>query len=270
MTTQGSENPVEQASPGPEAEAPAPITPEAPDSGQAPSGSTEPPSFSEGSFDPNSLPDDLRPVYRQMQAAYTQKTQSLAQQRKEAEAAMAFMQALQDEENRVEALRELAEYVGADAYLTAAGYEFEGEDDEDPGFDQGPVTDPRLEEIVQWRDQLLAEQQETALISEIESYTETEFDRLGIEDEGLRELVLGRATVYDLDENGMPQIQQAWNDVNALLDAQQKNWIKSKQAPRGPVSGQPGQEEEYDFHDPEARQLALARRLEASSNSGSS
>lgn len=39
----------------------------------------------EGFFDPNSLPEELVPVYKQMQAAYTKKTQEIAQQRKEAE-----------------------------------------------------------------------------------------------------------------------------------------------------------------------------------------
>jgi len=253
-----------QTSPGPEAGSPAPTQTETPDHGQVPPGSTtsDDHSFAEESFNPNELPDELQPVYRQMQAAYTQKTQSLASQRKEAEAAMAFMQALQDEQERADALRQLADFVGPDAYLTAAGFE-SGDEDSDEEFSDTPVTDPRLDEIVQWRDQLLEQQQEAELIGQIESYTEGEFARLGLEDDGLKELVLGRATVYDLDENGMPQIQQAWTDVQSLLESQQENWIKSKKTSRPPTNGSSATEDEFDFQDVDARQARMAARLEA-------
>jgi hypothetical protein len=43
-------------------------------------------------FDPSKLPDELKGVYKQMQAAYTKKTQTLAQQRQKVEAYDAFMQ----------------------------------------------------------------------------------------------------------------------------------------------------------------------------------
>jgi hypothetical protein len=37
-------------------------------------------------FDPNSVPEELKPAYKQMQAAFTKKTQEIAEARKEAEA----------------------------------------------------------------------------------------------------------------------------------------------------------------------------------------
>lgn len=37
-------------------------------------------------FDPNTVPEELKPAYKQMQAAFTKKTQEIAQARKEAEA----------------------------------------------------------------------------------------------------------------------------------------------------------------------------------------
>ena len=37
-------------------------------------------------FDPNSVPDELKPAYKQMQAAFTKKTQEIAEERKMAEA----------------------------------------------------------------------------------------------------------------------------------------------------------------------------------------
>jgi hypothetical protein len=40
----------------------------------------------ESFFDPNSVPDELKPAYKQMQAAFTKKTQEIAQAKKEAEA----------------------------------------------------------------------------------------------------------------------------------------------------------------------------------------
>ena len=267
-----SEAPHQQASDGPEdpeVGTPAPQS-EAPveDDGQVSSGSTatDEAAFSEGSFNADELPDELRPVYRQMQAAYTQKTQSLADQRREAAEAMEFMQALQNEQDRSEALRQLVNFVGPDAYLTAAGYEFEDEDDDESDESDNPqvASDPRLDEIVQWRESLQAQQDEDALISQIESFTEGEFARLGVEDDSVKELVLGRATVYDLDESGMPQIQQATEDVTRLLDERTESWIKSKKsAGRGPTPGQAAEEDEFEFSDVDERQARMAARLEA-------
>ena len=43
-------------------------------------------------FDPSALPDELKPAYKQMQAAYTKKTQELAKHRNKIETYDAFMQ----------------------------------------------------------------------------------------------------------------------------------------------------------------------------------
>lgn len=40
----------------------------------------------EAFFDPNAIPEELKPAYKQMQAAFTKKTQEIAEQRKQAEA----------------------------------------------------------------------------------------------------------------------------------------------------------------------------------------
>lgn len=63
------------------------VTPEQNAEPQADNQPTVPETPSEDSFfDPNTVPDELKPAYKQMQAAFTKKTQEIAEARKEAEA----------------------------------------------------------------------------------------------------------------------------------------------------------------------------------------
>jgi len=77
---------VDNASPD---QAPTPVTPpaEAPDEGttefSSPDESDD--SFMGGDFNPDLLPDELKPGFKQLQAAFTRKTQELAEQRKQFE-----------------------------------------------------------------------------------------------------------------------------------------------------------------------------------------
>jgi len=82
-------------------------------------------------FDPNSLSEELLPAYKQMQGAWTKKTQELAQQRKEVEAYKAKADAFSRYEQYIPVLDEMLapkqpqsspELVALESQLKGAGY----------------------------------------------------------------------------------------------------------------------------------------------------
>lgn len=217
-------------------------------------------------FDPSTLPAELQPAYNQLRADYTRKTQTVAAQRQEAEDALAFISALNTEGEREAALSQLAEALGPEAILSALGYELDNEDSGIPESGGAPApSDPRIDQIMQHLEAQDSEAQEAALISQIQDYAENEFTRLGIEkdDEDMKELILGRAAVYDLDADGLPQIEAAAKDVARLLSKQRGAFFERKEnAPGAPLSGSVGQEDDFDFSDPDARAQAIARVMQ--------
>lgn len=233
-------------------------TPEAPDYGNL---------LGDENFNPDSLPEELRPAYNQLRADYTRKTQALAQQRDEAAQALEFVASLNSESDRAAALAQIAEAFGPEAILEALGYEL---DDEGVGSgapapeQQTPASDPRLDQL--W-ERLNAEDEarsEAELIAQIEAYADNEFTRLGISDDDVKELVLGRAAVYDLDDQGLPQIEAAAKDVARLLSKQKADIFTQKaQTPAPPVPGTAGEVDDVDFSDPDARQAYMASLLES-------
>lgn len=115
--------------------APPPAEPEgqAKAGGDAPVGPAATPPPSEDSFfDPSKLPDDLKPAYKQMQAAYTKKTQELAKNRQKVEAYDAFAA------NPVQALQNLAQQYGFS--LTKAEAKAALQDQAAAGEDWQPKT----------------------------------------------------------------------------------------------------------------------------------
>lgn len=99
--------------------------------------------FSE-KFDPATLPPELRERYDQMNGDYTRKTQSLAEQRREAEEAIMLREALQDEELRREFFYQLAAEQGI-----ALPQDEEAEEDDDDDFE---FKDPRVDELIAERE----------------------------------------------------------------------------------------------------------------------
>ena len=210
------------------------------------------------------VPPELEGRYKSMLGDYTRKTQELAELRKDAEQATEFMSALQDDTQRESALRQLAEYVGEDTYLTAAGFEADGEDndeydseDEELGF-----SDPRYDQLAAELESYKMNQQEKEILTEIESFTNQEMSRLNVEDDREEQAVLSIAATLDLDRNGLPQIQAAYDMLNDLFGEKQKSWIGSKSAPRQPLHGSQG-DEEYDFSNEDERRKRMAAIIEA-------
>src|SRR5207253_3177801 len=98
----------------------------------------EAPDYFGENFDPSTFdemdPAAARKAHAEMRKAFTQKTQDLAEQRKQAEGAQAFFNDLQSEETRDEALKWFAEQLGGPEQLAQLlGFEVDDptQDEED-------------------------------------------------------------------------------------------------------------------------------------------
>lgn len=214
------------------------------------------------------IPPELESRYKSMLGDYTRKTQELAELRKEAEAATEFFNALNDEELRDDALRQLAEYVGPDTLAQAAGFEVGEDTFEELDFSEElgqPVNDPRVDQLAAEWESYKQAQQEAAVLEEIETFTDQEMDRLGIKDEAEQRAVLSIAATLDLDSEGFPKLEDASKMLNELYGSKQQEWIESKKAPRQPLQGSQG-EESFDFSDTDKRRAHLAALIEANND----
>jgi hypothetical protein len=217
--------------------------------------------FSEN-FDPGSLDETLQPAYKQMQGAFTKKTQALAEERKALEAQIAeaqehreFIEALQQDPETQRALYEqLAEL--ADTWGEAED-EFEGIDPEVANLLRAQAeTQQKLEQMEQERQ---TERQQAlnmhALDSDLSEITKLR-NGTPLDDEELE--LLGQ--FIQPDENGVLRALPAYQAMNKWFEKRQKQWIDGKQAPAPPGQGQQGSRQ-FDFKDPDARRRRMAAIL---------
>lgn len=230
--------------------------------------STEAELFSE-KFDPESLPTELQSRYRQMQADYTRKTQEAAEQRKEAEAALALVSALQDDSQRESAIKYLAESVGEDTILSILGYDVEDDDVTGPELDledtDPEFRDPRVDELLAEREaerQRVAEEQR---FQQVQSHYEQSFK--SIEEKASRslsdaekELVIAKSLAGDPGPNGLPNVTSAWEALEAAWGERQKQWIGSKEAVK-PTQGVTGELDPSTIKDPIKRRELRQKRM---------
>lgn len=219
---------------------------------------------SESSFTSDTdIPPELEARYKSMLGDYTRKTQEISELRKEAESAVEFFNALQDEQGRDEALRQLAEFVGQDEYLSAAGFAMDGEDNiEDFSEFTEATGDPRVDQLSAEWEAYKSSQQEQQILGEIESFTDQEMSRLSIDNDAEQRAVLSIAATLDLDNQGLPQIEAASQMLNDLYGEKQKSWIDSKKAPRQPIQGEQATQG-FDFNNEDERRAHIAALIEA-------
>lgn len=237
-------------------------TPEAPptDGTSAGTGPNLEQAFEEN-FDPSTLPDELAPAYKQLQAAWTRKTQSLAEQRKEAENAQRFLEALQSEEHRPTALKNLAESLGGEeAILAALGYDVDDPElEDDPEFDLDDPAQAALARVQQLEAKLAeretAEQTkareaaEQAEMDAIDAHISDSlkaldgYDQFGTsdgadpspEEQAIVAIALAGLPAGD---DGMPQIQAAAEMFEKAYESRFKRWSSTKDAPHVSPVGQ--------------------------------
>jgi len=222
--------------------------------------------------DLESLSEEERGRYEQMQADYTRKTQALAEQRTELESVQSFVTDLVADEPSEEQAA-MQEQVFR-ALAERLGYELEGDDeatgdDAEEGDDEPEFRDPRV-------DALLAEREAEAEAKRAEQY-EARLDEVETEiEDGLKGLAKKDGVDLTDDELGLlfdatlalppvdgdkPDIAGAYKRLTTVLNVNKKRWIDSKKA--DPAPGGDAGAEKPDLSTPEGRQANLARIVQA-------
>lgn len=228
---------------------------------------TEPEYFSEN-FDPSTLDEALQPAYKQMQGAWTKKTQELAEQRKQAESATAFFNDLQSEDNREGALAWLADNLGGpDQLIAALGYQFNDDTDQ---TDLDPTEQMRSEweQFKAQQSQREAQQAEEAYVSQVDAHLVegvkqinaqlSQQGRDALTDDEQR-LVVKNALV-DTEAGQMPNVQGAYETYANLMDARLKDWANTKRGGATRAGGEAATQVP-DLDDERQRQDYIAQRL---------
>lgn len=214
---------------------------------------------------PDELPEEIQPVYKNLQADYTRKSQEVAEQRKEAEEALRFYDAVRNPETLDSVLQQIADAYGPDAVLDALGYAVD--DEPEPANADDPVASLRGE-LDALKGQLTQQQekaQEEALLAQIESNVEEQFSALDLSEKE-QEIVLAHAlTAGYVTSEGFPDVRKAFEDFSSVLTDRQKKYVEGKRAPRQPTSGAAGTEA-FDFSNEDERRRLMAAMLEANSD----
>ncbi len=192
---------------------------------------------------------DWEPRYKELQSTYTQSQQELAQLRQ-------FQQQLaSDPETQTQAFRELAE---------ALGYELPEDEEPDPN----EQLDQRLSRLEQEQQQAAEQQELDQAVGQIDQFVTNEFKSLGekwgrdLDDREQKVLLSHAISSFPPGEDGMPQVQAAFEDLTGLRDGWQKEHISSKRAPIAPQAGKAGSET-VDLNDTEARVARTQQIFEA-------
>jgi len=182
---------------------------------------------------------DWEKRYQDLQPEYTRATQRLSeleQQQKWYELAMTT----DDPDTHRQALQHL-------------GYDVPEEDPEDvdPTAYDEPAHDPRLDEIVAWKEQQEQAAREAAGFEFLTGHINTEVERLGMEqlDEGTRQWILSRALASPgipappgSPHDELPDVEAAYKEFQQWELERQKQWAKTKRAPHVPAGGLPANE----------------------------
>ena len=223
----------------------------APDEGQAPEFFTE-------QFDVEKLPPEIRSQYDSMRADYTKKTQTVAEQRKQHDEDLRFLESLRsDPDVQLQALKELAQQ---------HGYELDDEPEQPQEEDQDqPLYDPRVDELLAERDQ----QHQEAELDQLEKQIDGEIDAVGKQDgrdftKAEKELLFSYTLALPPDGEG-PDVKGAYELLKEAENDAVKRYVESKRAPQAPSSGQAGSPD-IDLSDTDARRERMAAIMQEASD----
>lgn len=218
---------------------------------QAPSQETsatqtaEPEYFSEN-FDPSTLDESLQPAYKQMQGAWTKKTQELAEQRKQHESQVALASALQsdDPSERQHAVKWLNENgLLTDELLSEAlGYQFEQDEETEQSDEETGGLDPQLEQRLSFLEAQEQQRLQELQAAELDQRFQTE--SAGIEKELGIELseedwtpIVEHALAVATATNQEPDLKAAFDRFHGFHTAAQKSWASSKETTHTAAGG---------------------------------
>lgn len=238
----------------------------------------EAPDYFGENFDPSTLSENEQKAYASMRKAFTQKTQEVAEQRKEAETAMAVFGDLKsgDPEAQQNALGWLAQngWLTEDVIAQVFGYEFEQEQPE-----EAPDPTEKLQsEWEQFKAEREAEKVKAAqdnyvqqvdnhLVSSIEAINE-QLAKQGRDEltDSEQHLIVSRALATQTDHTVMPDVnaayQEYWASIDGRVDGRLKGWASTKETTHTPAGGQAGVEAP-DLDDDQARRDHMASMVDA-------
>lgn len=194
--------------------------------------------------------DPYEKRYNDLQPEYTRATQEAAQLRQEREMYRQLVTST-DPDTR----RQAAE---------ALGFELEAEPD-GTQWDDDPVAQLQRE-LAELREQYSGDKQQQTQeqhLAHLETVTEQKLDALQVPaDEGVRDWIVSRAVALAPDKNGYPDVAKAYEEFNALINAQKKDWAKTKHTHQFSASGLEGNQAPKLHEMPrDQRDEYLARRL---------
>jgi hypothetical protein len=200
---------------------------------------TEAPDYFGDNFDPSTLDEALQPAYKQMQGAWTRKTQELAEQRKQAESVTALINDLQSEDPQVKqnAVNWLHQngLLTEDAIAQAFGYEFEDDSNEEP-LDPAEQVRTEWEQFKAQQAQQAAQQQQEQYVTAVDTHLGTEVDRINaqLKEQGRPELtdrqakLIVKNALVDTQPGQMPDVQSAFEEFAGVLDEGVVSWAATK------------------------------------------
>lgn len=209
-------------------------------------------------------------AYKQLQADHTRKTQELAEQRKEAEKALALAEFLETPEGQAQYFRHLAEQQG---YELDDGNNVESDE---PDLSELPLEQQLAARVDQLEQAIRAKEEaestaaekaaEEAHLASIDDHIDTQLSKLA-EDVGkpLSErygnaVVSHALAAFPPDENGMPQIRKAYEDLEAEWKERESRWAASKDTPHVTTAGQSASQVP-DLDDDQARVQFMLDKL---------
>lgn len=219
-----------------------------PDEGE-PGGSEETESFYD--FDPSQVPDDadrewLAKQYGEMRKAFTQKTQGLAEGRREAEESQALIEGLRDPETMPHYLRLLGVDLSDPESLANLGINVQQADDELQGLlDDEPDAEERIEQLEALIAQERQEGQTAAEEQALDDLADQELE--AIEEQWGRKLdededrFLRTHAESNLGPDGLPDYAGASKVLKGWLGRREQEFAKRRQeGGRGAPGGRPG------------------------------
>ena len=249
------EAPAEQEQPTTETEAPETDQPTV----------TEEESFTD-SYNPNEVPEEALPqleaAYKQLQSAYTQKTQGLAEVRREAEQAQQLQDALRDPQVAPMVLKQLG-YTEKEI-LEMFGYQPEEDDDLPP--DETERLD-RLEQSLSQREAAeQAAQQEEAVTDYIAEQIEALEKEAGREFDVEEHQLLDTFARANADQQGYPNVKGGYGLLSGILSNREKALLDPKRTTaRPPGNGGSGSRTvDLSKETPEQRRERMANAVGAS------
>lgn len=247
--------------------------PEGSDADESADGATD--TFTDVDLD--SLSDEERGRYEQMQADYTRKTQALAEQRAELESVQSFVSDLVAD-TPSEEQKAMQEQVFK-ALAERLGYQLEGDEDEgtdgdaeegENESDEPEFRDPRVDALLAEREEKAEAERAAAFEKQLDVAEENienglkalaEKDGVELTDKEL-DLLFDKVLALPPVDGNEPDVQGAYKALQEVLNVNKQRWIDSKKADPAPDGTAGG--DKPDLSTPEGRQANLARIVQAS------